>query len=195
MKKETLLIGGVCLVAGLLVVFVLMRGGDKSAPPAASVPPAAAPGTATPPASNMPEIQVLKKMVADDPQNHDAWVLLGNLYFDSEQPVKAVDAYDQALKLDPDDPDVLTDQGVMFRRLGWFDRAVDNFSKANTIDPSHATSLFNLGIVYRFDLQDYDKAKDAWTRYLALTPPGPNAEQARKDLEFLKTHPPVPQQK
>jgi len=79
----------------------------------------------------------------------------------------------------------------MFRRMGWFDRAIDNFSKAYQADPSHATSLFNLGIVYRYDVNDFAKAQEAWTKFLALNPTGPGSDRVRQELEFLKTHPPV----
>jgi tetratricopeptide (TPR) repeat protein len=103
-----------------------------------------------------------------------------------------VEAYDRALELDPSDPNVLTDQGVMFRRLGWFDRAVENFTKASEIDPSHRQSLYNLGIVYRYDLQDFEKAGEAWEKFLALNPSGPGSDQVRAELEALKGHPAIP---
>ncbi len=106
----------------------------------------------------------------------------------------AIEAYDKALEIQPNSPNVLTDQGVMFRRLGWFDRAIKNFSKANEIDPSHATSVFNLGIVYRYDLQDFAKAQEAWVKFLELSPSGPGSDRVRQDLEFLRTHPPTTQQ-
>jgi tetratricopeptide (TPR) repeat protein len=80
----------------------------------------------------------------------------------------------------------------MFRRLGWFDRAVDNFTRANQVDPSHTVSLFNLGITYRYDLQDFAKAQEAWTKFLAVNPNGPGSERARQELEFFKLHPPNP---
>jgi len=195
MNKGTLLIAGVALAAGILAGVLFMKGGDHpSSPPAAQMPSGTAPATSAIPNSQS-EIKALEELVAADPQNRGAWVSLGNLYFDTDQAVKAVDAYDKALQLDPNDPNVLTDQGVMFRRLGWFDRAVENFAKAASIDPSHGTSLFNLGIVYRYDLQQFDKAEEAWSRFLAAQPTGPVADKVRSELEFLKGHPTVPQQK
>jgi tetratricopeptide (TPR) repeat protein len=79
----------------------------------------------------------------------------------------------------------------MFRRLGWFDRAVDNFTRANQVDPTHATSLFNLGITYRYDLQNFAKAQEAWNKFLVINPNGPGSDRARQELEFLKAQPPV----
>ena len=135
---------------------------------------------------------MLEGIVAKDPANRNAWVQLGNTYFDSDNPMKAVEAYGKALELDGNDPNVLTDQGVMFRRLGWYDRAVDNFTKAYDLDPAHAQSLYNLGVVYRYDLQDLAKAKEAWEKYLKVNPSGPGADQVRQELNFIKAHPQMP---
>jgi cytochrome c-type biogenesis protein CcmH/NrfG len=190
MKKETILVGVVCLVAGFLIG---MLAGQKSPGPSSSAPSGSP--TAPPPAVNLQQkLGELKNIVAADPTNFQAWVALGNQYFDSNQFMESIEAYDKALEIKPDSPNVLTDQGVMFRRLGWFDRAIQNFTKANEIDPSHATSVYNLGIVYRYDLQDFPNAQKAWVRFLELSPAGPGSDRVRQDLEFLRTHPPTPKQ-
>ncbi len=135
---------------------------------------------------------MLQGIVAKEPGNRNAWVQLGHNYFDSEQPMKAIDAYGKALAIDDRDPDILTDQGVMFRRVGWYDKAIANFVKASEIDPTHQQSLYNLGIVYRYDLKDFSKAVAAWEKLLALNPSASGAAQLRKEIEFLKNHPVVP---
>lgn len=189
MKKDTLLVVGITLIVGILVGILVAKSGDDRGPSGrqASAPPSA------PPVDTTQNARILEEMVAKDPANRNAWVQLGNLYFDSKQPVKAVEAYSKALELKPDDPNVLTDQGIMFRQLGWYDRAIENFTKANEIAPSHFQSLYNLGIVYRYDLQDFAKAKEAWSRYLELNPVGPGPDQIRAELEFLESHPAIPQ--
>jgi cytochrome c-type biogenesis protein CcmH/NrfG len=187
MKKETLLIAVVTLAAGLIIGLVV---GKKTTGPAVPVPSAAPPGQA-PLVNTQQRITELKNIVATDPANFQAWTALGNEYFDSNQYMDAIEAYDKALAIQPNSPDVLTDQGVMFKRLGWFDRAIGNFTKASEIDPTHATSVFNLGIVYRYDLQDFAKAQQAWTRFLEINPNGPGSDRVRQDLELLRSNPPV----
>jgi len=187
MKKETVLLVGVVLIVGLLVGILIGKGG-RGPVQAPSAAPQGAPAV-----NYQQNIAMLEGIVAGDPNNRNAWVELGNNYFDSDQPVKAIEAYDKALALGGDDPNVLTDQGVMFRRMGWYDRAVENFTKASELAPTHAQSLYNLGVVYRFDLQDFAKAKEVWGRYLALNPSGPAAEQVRTEMQFMETHPPIPQ--
>jgi len=190
MKKDTLLVAVVVLLAGLIIGWMV---GQKSAGPAPSAVTSAPPVQSPMPTVNVQQkIGELKAIVAKDPNNRQAWVALGNEYFDADQPMNAVEAYQKALDLNAKDANVLTDQGVMFRRLGWFDRAVDNFTRAYQADPSHAVSLYNLGITYRYDLQDFAKAQEAWTKFLAVNPNGPGSDRVRQELEFFKTHPPIP---
>jgi len=187
MKKETVLLVVIVLIVGLLLGILISRGGRGTAPTASAPSQSAAPMV-----NYQQSIAMLEDLVAKEPNNRNAWVELGNNYFDSDQPVKSIEAYSKALALGPDDPNVLTDQGIMFRRMGWFDRAIENFNKAATVDPGHAQSLYNLGIVYRYDLQDFVKAKEVWGRYLALNPSGPAAEQVRSEMEFMESHPALP---
>ena len=189
MKKETLLIAAVTLAAGCIIGFI---AGHKASGPTEQAVSGSSAGPA-PTVNLQQKLSELKNIVAVDPANFQAWVALGNEYFDSNQFMDAIEAYDKALEIQPNTPDVLTDQGVMFKRLGWFDRAIANFTKANEIDPSHATSVYNLGVVYRYDLQDFPKAQEVWTRFLEISPAGPGSDRVRQDLEFLRSHPPVKQ--
>jgi len=190
---ENLLLLAMVFIIGLLVGVLgskFLSGGSGA--PVATAPPAAVPPAAA--VNFQQKIATLEQVAAADPGNRNAWVQLGHAYFDSDQPMKAVDAYDKALALNGNDPDVLTDQGVMYRRLGWFDRALENFQKAHQLNPRHAQSLFNLGIVYRYDLNEYDKAIDAWKKLLALNPPEPMASEVRQQVEILERNPPTGEQ-
>jgi cytochrome c-type biogenesis protein CcmH/NrfG len=187
MKKETLLIAVVTLVAGIIIGLLVAQ---KSSGPRVATPTGVPSGPA-PTVNLQQKISELKNIVSTDPTNFQAWVALGNEYFDSNQFMDAIEAYDKALEIQPNSPNVLTDQGVMFKNLGWFDRAIANFTKANEIDPSHTTSIYNLGIVYRYDLQDFPKAMEMWTKFLEISPTGPGSDRVRQDLEFLRTQPQV----
>ncbi len=190
MKKETILFVVVALVAGFVIGLLAGEKRSGTVVPTTS----GAPAGSAPMVNLQQKISELKNIVAADPGNFQAWVALGNEYFDSNQFMDAIQAYDKALEIKPDSPDVLTDQGVMFKRLGWFDRAIENFTRANEIDPDHATSFYNLGVVYRFDLQDFDKARKAWTRFLEINPTGPGSDRVRQDLAAMRAQTPVQQQ-
>lgn len=200
------LVGG--LAAGFLAGYVVFSGDSREAAPVSAAPanaPAvmqapslgggmptgAAPG-AMPPMAGPPSAEVqariarIEAAVLADPKNHDAWVALGNDYFDSHQAQKAVGAYAKALALKPDNPDVLTDQGVMYRQLGQFENAVANFQKASQLNPAHIQSLFNLGVVYSSDLNKPAEAAKALNKVLTLAPGSEQAAQARQMLSQLK---------
>jgi len=188
MKKQSLVLAVIALVIGILVGVIysnLQKDTGGVTPPTSSAPPVV---------NHQQQISMLEGIVAKEPNNRNAWVQLGHNFFDSDQPMKAIDAYGKALELDGNDPDTLTDQGVMFRRVGWFDKAIANFNKANELNPNHIQSLYNLGIVYRYDLKDLPKAAKAWQQLLEINPTAPGADQIRAELEFIKNHPQIPQQ-
>jgi predicted Zn-dependent protease len=132
------------------------------------------------------QIGVLEQAVQRNPKDVQSWIQLGNMYFDTKQPQKSIEAYAKALELQPNNPDVLTDQGVMYRDLKQYDRAVANFTKANQLNPQHAQSLFNLGVVYAYDLNQPDKAREAWTRLVSTNPSSPQAQGALQALADLQ---------
>lgn len=187
MKKETFLFLGVALVVGILVGVIV---GNKSSGPAPATPVANVSQSA-PPVNFDQNIKMLNEVVAREPQNRTAWVQLGNAYFDTNRFLESIEAYEKALELDANDPNVLTDQGVMFRRLGWFDKALENFNKAAAVAPNHSQSVYNAYIVYRQDLNDFEGAIRAATRFLELQPNSQASAQLRADLEFMNTRPPT----
>jgi tetratricopeptide (TPR) repeat protein len=159
-------------------------------PPQPSPPPGAGGGGDAAPAGISPamadQINALELLVKADPKNREAWVHLGNIYFDAHQPRQSVDAYARALQLQPDDPNVLTDQGVMYRELHEHQKALANFQKANRLQPTHVQSLYNQGVVYGFDLHDRAKAIEIWNRVIQLAPQSEDAARARAALAELQ---------
>ena len=161
-------------------------GGIPSMPPPSGMPPGGMPPGGMVAAPNVPgggagveqRIAIARQLVAQNPKDVQAWISLGNDYFDSKQPQAAVDAYAKALELDPKNPDVLTDQGVMYRDLGQYDKALANFLKANQIAPTHMQSLMNAGVVYAYDLKDQKRAEEAWLKVIANDKSGRFAGQA-----------------
>lgn len=189
MKKETILFVALALAAGILigVIFANFKKDSSSPVPAANLAPA-------PVVNQQQQTAILEEIVKREPDNRNAWAELGHKYFDTNQPMKAIEAYAKALELNGNDPDILTDQGVMYRRVGWYDKAISNFEKAHRIDSHHQQSLYNLGIVYRYDLKDFARAIDVWEQLLAIDPDSSGANRLRLELEFLKTHPEIPKQ-
>lgn len=104
------------------------------------------------------------------PDDTNAWIQLGHLYFDSGQPPLAIDAYERALQLDPEMPDIWTNAGVMHRRNGNPHKAIEFFNRALAIDQHHQIAWFNKGVVSRFDLNDTKAALEAWEKLVEINP-------------------------
>ena len=199
MKKETVIL---YVVIALVVGFVggatvgilwMTKGTEKTAmvqkPPMAP-PGAPAPAAAPPPRDTIEatsQIQTLKEIVKKDPKNLPAWVELGNLYFDTDQPKEAIEAYSQYLAIKPNNADVRTDMGIMYRKLGQFDKAIQEFKKAAQSDPKHVNSRYNIGLVLLHDKQDIQGAVKAWEEYLKVDPNSEKAQRIRAQIEKMKT--------
>jgi tetratricopeptide (TPR) repeat protein len=135
------------------------------------------------------KVNTLKEIVKKDPKNLPAWVEMGNLYFDTDQPKEAIEAYSQYLAIKPDNPDVRTDMGIMYRKLEQFDRAIEEFRKAAEGDPKHINSRYNIGLVLLHDKQDIKGAVKAWEDYLRVDPNSERAQRIRAQIDKMKAMP------
>ncbi|NTW92148.1 MAG: tetratricopeptide repeat protein, partial [Methanoregulaceae archaeon] len=86
----------------------------------------------------------------------------------------------------PDNPDVRTDMGIMYRKLGQFDKALEEFKKAAQTDPKHVNSRYNIGLVLLHDKQDMKGAINAWEEYLKVDPNSERAQRIRAQIEKMK---------
>ena len=196
MKKETIILAVVIaflvgFITGATVAILKGRKGVEG-PPIAQTPQDL-PETAPMPAPQGPspmevasKVQLLKDILQKDPKNQSAWAELGNLYFDSDQPQEAIEAYGKYLALKPDNADVRTDMGIMYRKLGDSDRALKEFSMAAQSDPKHINSRYNIGVVLLHDKQDIKGAMKAWQDYLKVDPNSERANRVKAQMDKLQ---------
>jgi cytochrome c-type biogenesis protein CcmH/NrfG len=174
------------LVVGYFVGAGHVFESTPAAPPVAAAPadPGGIPGGLGQ-LQTQQRIQTEETALTQDPGNVQGWINLGNDYFDLHLAQQAVTAYGKALALAPKlpfAPDVLTDQGVMYRELKEYDKAIANFKQAGKLNPQHIQSLYNLGIVYAQDKHNQPEAIKAWKRVIEIAPASPQAELARKAI-------------
>ncbi len=196
MKKETVILAVViAFLAGFIsgATVAILKGKRDVQKTTMIQKPQMAPQPAPAPAPQGPspmevasKVQALKDIVKKDPKNLSAWVELGNLYFDSDQPKEAIEAYNQYLTIKPDNPDVRTDLGTMYRKSGDLDKALAEFRKAAEIDPKHINSRYNIGIVLLHDKQDIKGAIKAWEEYLKVDPKSERAQRIKTQMEKMK---------
>ncbi len=171
-KKDTMLIVAIVAFAigffgGVVLTVYKTRTGESVKTPAPPPQAQTAQGDATEMAVKIFE---LEKRTAQIPDDVEAWVQLGNLYFDTDNFAKAITAYEKSLELNPKNPNVLTDLGVMYRRSGQPKEAVKVFDRAIQADPRHETSRFNKGVVLMHDLKDVEGAIKAWEGLVEINP-------------------------
>jgi cytochrome c-type biogenesis protein CcmH/NrfG len=185
------------MLFGVIVGWILgsqqSPGAVSAAPAAASAAAPAAPGTEGRPAPAALDETRVKQLVdtaAADAANPEPRVQLGNLYFDAERYPDAVKWYEEALRLQPRDPNVSTDLGVAYYYTNEPDRAIRQFERSLELDPKHTKTMLNMGIVKAFGKQDLAGAGAAWQQVIATAPNSPEAQAARKALEGLQqAHP------
>ena len=78
---------------------------------------------------------------------------------------QALQAFDQALKLKPNDPALITYKGIVYYAQGKNDRAMKEFEAAIKVNPNFGRAYYQRGMIYekqeKFDqaLADLKKAK------------------------------------
>lgn len=185
-KKEiTYLVAVACLLIGFLggIVFSVFK---SPAPTSQSASAPQGQGQLTP--EQMTAMVNLEREVSANPSNGEAWIQLGHLYFDSNQPPKAINAYNRALAINPNNADVLTDLGVMYRAGNEPKKAIESFDKAIMVNPRHETARFNKGVVLLNDLKDKEGAIKSWEELVAINPlaAGPSGQTVKEILAEVK---------
>ena len=145
------------------VAFGIYKSGTFSAPGSMGGAPAMN-------AELQANIEAFKARTSENPEDTEAWIQLGHLYFDAGQAEQSIEAYEKALAIQPQNANVWTDLGVMYRRSGKPEKAVTAFDRAMEIDPKHEISRFNKGIVLFHDLKNEEGAIKAWESLLAINP-------------------------
>lgn len=184
-KKETLYI--VALITfGIGFISGVIFSAVKSTPMDAGQnhPPQQAVGQAPQQQDKGEAIKILEQTVANEPDNYEAWVRLGNNYYDTGQSEKAITAYDKALAIHNGSANVWTDLGIMYRRTGQFDKAIESFREGAKREPGHIPSRFNMGIVFLADLKDTSGAIAAWEEVLKLDP-GATTQNGKRLSDWL----------
>ena len=77
-----------------------------------------------------------------------AYLQIGFCYLYLKNHTKALEAYKQAIHIDPDDARAHNNLGVVYIQLGFYKDAIEAFKQAIRIDPNNANAHGGLGHVY-----------------------------------------------
>jgi cytochrome c-type biogenesis protein CcmH/NrfG len=194
MKSESIVFALAGVAFGLIAGWVIgSQQAPQRAPAAATAQASAAPETAPEStgtrAALLDEAQVtaLKSVASREPGNARPRAQLGNLYFDAERYTEAIQWYGEAVKLAPDDVNISTDLGVCYYYTNQPDKALEQLEHSLKLDPNHAKTLLNLGIVRAFGKQDLEGAVQAWQQVMKLSPDSPEGQAAKRALDSLQS--------
>jgi lipoprotein NlpI len=73
----------------------------------------------------------------------------GRAWSDKGQFERAIQDFDQAIRLDPNYADAFNNRGIAFSGKGDYDHAIENFDRAIALDPNFAIAIFNRGLAFQ----------------------------------------------
>jgi tetratricopeptide (TPR) repeat protein len=132
--------------------------------------------------NNLQQINRLRDVVQNNPENLNAVLDLAHLLMDSRLFSEAIDNYKKYLVKNPNEPDVLVDMGVCYFELQQHDEAIANMEKAIKINPIHQIGHLNLGIV-NLSKGNIEIANRWFKKAIDLNPGTEIAQKARHLLE------------
>lgn len=190
MNKENFLFGFIGLIAGLVIGFMFAnsvnRGTATVQSPASTMPGATMPQNAELPPGhpqvtgnnptaaqmeNLPEIRQAMEKAGSEPNNFDAQVKAGELYYQIGSYEKAADFYLKANKIKPDDYDTLVKLGNSYFDGRKYEEAEKWYAKALAKKPEDLNVRTDLGLTFVLrSSPNYDKAIEEFNRSLSSNP-------------------------
>ena len=102
----------------------------------------------------------------------------GKFYLLNNDINKAIEKYEEALELCPNDSDLMTAIGSLYLKQNDNDKALEYFNEAMKIDPKYSNSLLGIASIYQYQ-GDF---KNALLQYKISTLSNPNSAQVWNNL-------------
>jgi tetratricopeptide (TPR) repeat protein len=117
--------------------------------------------------------------------NETDWFSKGMDFCNQEMFGEAIQAYDKAIEINPQNSEAWNNKGTALGILGKYNEALLAFEKAITINSSYAEAWYNMGVI--FDLQGkYFSAIQAYSEATRINPKYQKAWLAKnRDIEII----------
>jgi cytochrome c-type biogenesis protein CcmH/NrfG len=192
--QQAYVLAAFCLLLGVVLGY-LFRGSASQTEMKASAATTAPPQEVRPPQPD-PNAQAalaqatapLLDAVKQDPDDYDSLVKLANLFYDGQQFPSAIQYYERALKIHPENPDVRTDMGTAYWYTGDADKALAAMAISLKFRPGHPQTLFNQGWIRWQGKADPKGAIEAWEQLLKANPDYPQKQQVEQYIAKAKEH-------
>lgn len=100
----------------------------------------------------------LQKSVQFDATNADAWMFLGRVFTNRNNP-RALQFFDNVLRLDTANLEAREFKGVFFKRRGEFNKAFEVYKDIIAHNPDYSNAYFDMGMIY-LEMDSLSKAYD-----------------------------------
>lgn len=90
-------------------------------------------------------------------QNEDILIMQGKVFVQMEKNTEAIEKFEEALDICPNDSDILTAIGTLYLKTNNSDKAFDYFTESMDIDKKYSNSLLGLASIYQYQ-GEYEEA-------------------------------------
>ncbi|KIX11541.1 tetratricopeptide repeat protein [Dethiosulfatarculus sandiegensis] len=118
-----------------------------------------------------------RKKLAEKSMHHAA-----EIYMEKQMDDNAEQILQQVLSFNPDTTNVFNSLGIIYRRQGRYQKAIDQYLKALKVNPGDENIYYNLGRIY-YETNKYQKAKEVLVKSIELNP---SFNEARQMLELIQ---------
>ncbi|MDX1452689.1 MAG: tetratricopeptide repeat protein [Oleiphilaceae bacterium] len=113
--------------------------------------------------------QRFESLLETQPRLAGAYVNLALIALQNDQASKLSELLERALSLNPKNVDALLLKANVAQAAGDFTEAEQLLLQAANVAPDHPQVQYNLGVLYELYLQEFDRAKKHYERYVATS--------------------------
>jgi tetratricopeptide (TPR) repeat protein len=130
-------------------------------------------------------IEAYERGLRVQPDNVEALLNCGTLYYEQANFEKAADCFRRAIQADPENALAYFNLGSVLEEVGELEEARLQLRQSVRLDPGYPDAHYNLAFVCE-KLGAFPEARGHWQGYLQLDPSGPWADYARQRLAASK---------
>ena len=121
--------------------------------------------------NSLENINYLMKLSKEDIFKKD-WSIfyaLGFAYYNKEEYAKAVEAYKQAIEINPQKDEFYYNIGIVYNEIEKYDKAIEVYTKVIEINPQREEAYYNIGFAY-YNKKEYTEAIEAYKKAIEINP-------------------------
>jgi cytochrome c-type biogenesis protein CcmH/NrfG len=174
--RRWMLIVGIAFAAVAVALFLLdaLQHRGSGAAVTGSVPP-----TVALPPEQSAAILAAQRQVEKHPRSANAYIALGNAEYGAGQLQSADTAYQQAMRLAPNDPQPATLHAMLMGSAGQRQQGLALLQRVERQHPGYSHAWLVDGLLRSSDARQRKQAIAAWRHFLRLDPRGPMSADVR----------------